>query len=58
MTIVKCAVPLISFSFQLSFEQRKATDLFELILYPVTLLKLIIRFRSSMMEFCGHLSII
>ena len=36
----------------------RATDLFELILYPDTLLKLFIRFRSSLVEFWGHLSIL
>ena len=33
----------------------KATDLFELILYPATLLKLFIRLRSSLVEFLGSL---
>ena len=37
MIIVMGVVPLISFS---AFEYRKATDLFELVLYPATLLKL------------------
>jgi hypothetical protein len=51
VTIVKGIIYLISFSACLSFEYRKATDLFELILYPAILLKLFIRFRSSLMEF-------
>jgi hypothetical protein len=45
----------ISFSACLSFDYRKATDLFELILYPATLLKLFIGFRSSLVEFLGSL---
>jgi hypothetical protein len=51
VTIVKVVVSLISFSVHLSFGYRKATDLFELILYPDTLLKLFIRCRSSLVEF-------
>jgi hypothetical protein len=43
------------FSACLSFECRKATDLFELILYSATLLKFFIRFRSSQVEFLGSL---
>ena len=48
MTIVKGVVSLISFSACLSFEYKKASDLFELILYQDTALKLFIRFRSSL----------
>ena len=33
----------------------KATDLFDLILYPATFLKLCIRFRSCLVEFLGSL---
>ena len=51
VTIEKGVVSLISFSACLSFVYRKAIDLFELILYPATSLKLFIRFRSSLMEF-------
>ena len=40
VTIVKGVVSLISFSPCLFLEYRKATDLFELSFYPVTLLKL------------------
>jgi hypothetical protein len=47
---VKCVFSLISFSGCLLFEYRKATDLFQLILYPAILLKLFIRFRSSLVE--------
>jgi hypothetical protein len=57
VTIVKGVIALISFSSFLSFECRKATGLFELILYPATLLD--IKFRSSLVEFWGgHLSIL
>jgi hypothetical protein len=55
VTIVKVVMSQISFSACLSFKSRKATDLFELIIYPVTLLKLFIRFRSSLVECLGHL---
>ena len=55
MTIVKGVVSLISFSACLSFVYRKDIDLFELILYPVTSLKLFIRFSSSLVEFQGSL---
>ena len=58
MTIVKGVVSLISLSAFLSFEYRMATDLFELILYPTTALKLFIRLSSSLVEFLGHLSIL
>jgi hypothetical protein len=52
---VKGVVALISFSTCLSFVERKATDLFELILYPTSELKLFIWFRSSLVEFYIHL---
>jgi hypothetical protein len=55
VTIVKGVFFIISFSACLSFEYRKATDLLELILYLATLLKLFIRFRSSLVEFLGSL---
>ena len=54
VTIVKAIFSLISFSVCLSFEQRKATYLFELILYPARLLKFFISF-SSLVEFLGSL---
>ena len=44
---------LISFSACFSFEYRKATDLFELILHLATLLKLFISCRCSQVEFFG-----
>ena len=53
VTIEKGVVSLISFSACLSFVYRKAIDLFELILYPATTLKLFIRFKSSLVEFLG-----
>ena len=55
VTIEKGVVSLISFSACLFFVYRNATDLFELILYPATSLKLVIRFRSSLVEFLGSL---
>ena len=55
VTIEKGVVSLISLSAYLSFVQRKAIDLFELILYPATSLKLFIRLRSSLVEFLGSL---
>jgi hypothetical protein len=55
VTVVTTVVSLVSFSACLSFDQKNATDLFELILYPATLLKLFIRFRSSLVEFFGSL---
>jgi hypothetical protein len=48
---VKGVVSLISFS-----ACRKATDLFELILFPATLLKFFIRFRNPLVEFLGTLT--
>ena len=41
-----------------TFEYRKATDLLELIFYPVTLLKLFTSCRSSLVEFWVGLSIL
>jgi hypothetical protein len=55
VAIVKGVVSLIYFSACLSFEYRKATDLFELVLYLATLLKLFISCRSSLVEFLGLL---
>jgi hypothetical protein len=52
---VKGVVALISFSSCLSFVERKATDLFELILYPDTALKLFIRCGISLVEFLESL---
>jgi hypothetical protein len=54
VNIVKGVVSLISFSAHLSFEYRKVTDFFELILYPATLLKLLI-ICSSLVEFLESL---
>jgi hypothetical protein len=45
VTIEKGVVSLIYFSACLSFVYRKAIDLFELILYPATSLKLFIRLQ-------------
>jgi hypothetical protein len=58
MTIEKGVVSLISLLAGLFFVCRKANDLFELILYPATSLKLFIRLRSSLVEFYGHLYIL
>jgi hypothetical protein len=46
VTIVTGIFSLISFSAYLSFEHSKATDLFELILFLATFLKMFIRYRS------------
>ena len=53
--IVKGDISLISLSISLSFVYRRSTDVFELILYPATSLKVFIRGRTSLVEFCGHL---
>jgi hypothetical protein len=45
----------ISFSAWLSFEKRKATDWFQLILYPATLLMLFVKFRNSLVKFLWSL---
>jgi hypothetical protein len=58
VTIVRGVISLISLSACLSFEYRKATDLFELILYPATLLELFISCRSSLLEVLDHISIL
>ena len=55
VTIEKGVVSLISYSAYLFFVQRRAIDLFELILYTATSLKLFIRFRGSLVEFLGSL---
>ena len=44
---------MISLSDSLSFVYRRATDFFELILYPATLLKVFISCRSSPVKFLG-----
>ena len=55
VAIVKGEVSLISFSVSFSFVYRRATDIFfGLILYPVTLLKVFISCRSSLVEGFGH----
>ena len=53
MCILKGVVSVILFSAHLSFEYRKATELFELILYQATLVKLFMKFRSFLVEFLG-----
>jgi hypothetical protein len=55
LTIVKDVISLVFFSVSLSFEYREPTDLFELILYPATLLKLLTSCRCSLVEFLGSL---
>ena len=51
VTILKGVVSLLCFSAYLSFVQKKATDLFELILGLFTSVKQFISFRSSPVEF-------
>ena len=46
---------LISLSVPLFFVYRMATDFLELILYPATVLKVLISCRSSLVEFLGLL---
>ena len=58
VTILKGVISLISFASYLSFEYRKASDLFEIILYSSILMKLFISCRGSLVEFLGHLSIL
>ena len=58
VTIMKGVISLISFSASLSFYYTKATDLLELILYSVTLLKLFISCRNSLVKFLGCFSIL
>jgi len=55
---VKCVVSLFSFSPCLSIEEREASGMFELILYPDTLLKLFIRLSNSLVELLGSLKYI
>ena len=56
VTIVKGVASLLSFSANFSFDYRKATNFFELILYPASLLKLFISCRSSLVEYLGSLT--
>ena len=51
VAIVKGEVSLISFSAHLSSVYRRATDCFELILYPATLLGVFMSCRSSLVIF-------
>ena len=55
VAIMKSDVSLVSLSAYLSFVYRRATDFLELILYPATLLKVFLSFRSSLVEFLGSL---
>jgi len=55
-TIIKGAISLISFSACFYFVERNATDLFELILYPATLLKVFVRFIVLWWNFWDHLN--
>ena len=54
--IVEVIVLMISFSISLSFVDSKATHFFcELILYPANLLKVLMSYRSFLMEFLGSM---
>ena len=55
VSILKGVASLLCFSAYLSFVQKKATDLFELILGLFTSVKQFISFRSSPVEFWGSL---
>ena len=55
LDIVKSDVSLIYLPASLSFVYRRAIDFLELILYPVTLLKVFISCRSPLVEFLGSL---
>jgi len=55
VNIVKGVICLISFSVCLSFEERKPTDVFEIILYPATLPKFFLRLSSSLVQHLGSL---
>jgi hypothetical protein len=58
VTIVKGVVFLISFSARLSFVQRKAIDLFEVILYSASALKLLSVIGVLWLNLEGHLYIL
>ena len=51
VAIVRGVVSLISVPAMLSSVYKRATDFFELILYPAALLKLFMSRRSSLVEF-------
>ena len=51
VAIVKGDASLISFSTKVSSVYSRAIDIFELILYPATLLRVFISCRSSLVEF-------
>ena len=55
VAIVKGVVSLISFPALLSSVYRRATDFFELSLYPATLLKVFMSHRSALVELLGSL---
>ena len=53
VAIVKGVFSLISSLALLTAVYRKATDFVELILYPATLLKVFMSYRSSLVKFMG-----
>ena len=55
VAIVKGNISLISFSGHLSSVNSRATEFFELILYPASVLKVFISGRSFLVEFFGWL---
>jgi hypothetical protein len=58
VAILKGTIKLTSFSAYLSLVLGRVTYNFELIFYPITLLKLVLSCRNSTIEFLDHLCIL